>query len=46
MLACSNTHGYKLLAGEPESNKEGRPRKIMVSSIKALVAPQLAGGTQ
>ena len=46
MLACSNTRGYELLeAGELESYKEGRSRKITVASIKALVARRLAGGT-
>jgi hypothetical protein len=45
MLACSNTQGYELLAaGELESYKEGRSRKITVASIKALVARRLAGG--
>ena len=45
MLACSNTQGYELLAaGELESYKEGRARKITVASIKALVARRLAGG--
>jgi hypothetical protein len=47
MLACSNTRGYELLAaGELESYKEGRSRKITVASIKALVARRLAGGTR
>ena len=47
MLACSNTRGYKLLAaGELESFKDGRSRKITVASIKALVARRLAGGGQ
>ena len=33
MLACSNTQGYELLAaGELESYKEGRSRKITVAS--------------
>ena len=45
MLACGNTRGYELLAaGELESYKEGRSRKITVASIKALVARRLAGG--
>jgi excisionase family DNA binding protein len=44
MLACSNTKGYELLAaGELESYREGRSRKITVASIKALVARRLAG---
>jgi hypothetical protein len=46
MLACSNTRGYELLAaGELESYKEGRSRKITVASIRAFVARQLATGT-
>ena len=45
MLACSNTRGYELLAaGELESYKEGRSRKITVASIRALVARRLARG--
>jgi hypothetical protein len=45
MLACSNTRGYELLAaGELESYKEGRSRKITVASIRALVARRLASG--
>jgi len=44
-LACSNTRGYELLAaGELESYKEGRSRKITVASIRALVARRLASG--
>ena len=47
MLACSNTRGYELLAaGELESYKEGRSRKITVASIRALVARRLASGRQ
>ena len=45
MLACGNTRGYELLAaGELESYKEGRSRKITVASIKALIARRLAAG--
>jgi hypothetical protein len=45
MLACGNTRGYELLAaGELESYKDGRSRKITLASIKALVARRLAGG--
>jgi hypothetical protein len=45
MLACGNTRGYELLAaGELESYKDGRSRKITVASIKALVARRIAGG--
>jgi hypothetical protein len=44
MLACGNTRGYELLAaGELESYKDGRSRKITVASIKALVARRIAG---
>ena len=43
MLDCGNTHGYELLAaGELESFKDGRARKITVASIKALIARRLA----
>lgn len=46
MLNCGNTHGYELLAaGELESYKDGRSRKITVASIKAYVARRLAGAT-
>ena len=42
MLCCGKTHGYELLAsGELESFKDGRARKITVSSIKALIARRL-----
>lgn len=45
MLACGNTRGYELLAaGELESYKDGRSRKITVASIKAFVARRIAGG--
>jgi hypothetical protein len=47
MLACGNTRGYELLAaGELESYKDGRSRKITVASIKALVARRIAGGAR
>jgi excisionase family DNA binding protein len=43
MLGCGNTRGYELLAaGELESFKDGRSRKISVASIKAYVIRQLA----
>jgi len=43
MLACSNTHGYELLAsGELESYLDGRSRKITVDSIHRLIARRLA----
>jgi len=44
MLSCGNTRGYQLLAaGELESFKDGRSRKVTVASIKALVARRIAG---
>ena len=47
MLGCSNTRGYELLAaGELETYKDGRSRKITVASIKAFVARRLVGGGQ
>jgi excisionase family DNA binding protein len=46
MLGCGNTRGYELLAaGELESYKDGRSRKIPVASIKAFVARQLAAAS-
>lgn len=43
MLACSNTRGYELLAaGELESFRDGRSRKITVASIHRLIARRLA----
>jgi excisionase family DNA binding protein len=43
MLGCGNTRGYELLAaGELDSYKDGRSRKITVASIKGYVARQLA----
>jgi excisionase family DNA binding protein len=43
MLGCGNTRGYQLLAaGELDSYKDGRSRKITVASIKAYVVRQLA----
>jgi excisionase family DNA binding protein len=43
MLGCGNTRGYELLAaGELESYKDGRSRKVTVASIKAFVNRQLA----
>lgn len=42
LLGCSNTFGYELLAaGELESFKDGRARKITVASIKARIARQV-----
>ena len=38
MLACSNTHGYELLAaGELESFRDGRSRKITVNQFTDLL---------
>jgi excisionase family DNA binding protein len=46
MLGCGNTRGYELLAaGQLESYKDGRSRKITVASIKAFVARQLAAAS-
>lgn len=43
MLACGNTRGYELIAaGELESYKDGRSRKITVASIKRYIERQLA----
>jgi hypothetical protein len=42
MLACGNTRGYELIAaGELESFRDGRFRKITVASIKAYIARRL-----
>jgi len=39
MLNCSNTRGYELLAaGELDSFRDGRSRKITVDSIRAYIA--------
>jgi hypothetical protein len=43
MLSCSNTRGYELLAaGELDSFRDGRSRKITVASIHRYVAQRLA----
>jgi excisionase family DNA binding protein len=43
MLGCSNTRGYELIAaGELESFRDGRSRKITVESIHRLIARRLA----
>jgi hypothetical protein len=43
MLACSNTRGYELLkAGQLESFKDGKSRKILVASIEAYIKRRLA----
>lgn len=46
MLACSNTRGYELLAaGELDSFRDGRSRKITTESIRRYVARHLAEST-
>jgi hypothetical protein len=41
--SCSSTYGYELIAaGALESFKDGKIRKITVSSIKAYIDRQLA----
>jgi hypothetical protein len=43
MLSCSNTRGYELLAaGELESFRDGRSRKITVASIHQYILRQLS----
>ncbi len=43
MLACGQTRLYELLAaGELQSFKDGRSRKIIVASIHRYIAKQLA----
>ena len=43
MLACSNTRGYELIAaGQLESFRDGRSRKITVASIHRFIARRLA----
>jgi len=43
MLGCGNTRGYELIAaGELESFKDGRSRKIIVASIKRYIERRLA----
>jgi hypothetical protein len=42
MLDCGNTRGYGLIAaGELETFKDGKSRKITVASIKAYIARQI-----
>jgi excisionase family DNA binding protein len=42
MLNCSNTRGYELLAaGELDSFRDGRSRKITVESIHRYIARRL-----
>jgi hypothetical protein len=43
MLGCGNTRGYELLAaGELTSFRDGKSRKIVVSSIRDYIARQIA----
>jgi excisionase family DNA binding protein len=43
MLGCGNTRGYELIAaGELQSYKDGRSRKITVASIKRYIERRLA----
>jgi hypothetical protein len=42
MLQCSNSRGYELLkAGELESFRDGRSRKITVRSIEQYIARRI-----
>jgi excisionase family DNA binding protein len=42
MLQCSNSRGYQLIkAGELESFRDGRSRKITVRSIEQYIARRL-----
>jgi len=46
LLGCSNTHGYSLLkAGELDSFRDGRCRKIPMESIRRFIARKLAEST-
>jgi excisionase family DNA binding protein len=43
LLGCGNTHGYELLdAGELESYRDGRSRRITMQSIKDYIARRIA----
>jgi len=43
LLGCGNTRGYELIAaGELESYKDGRSRKITVASIRRYIERRLA----
>ena len=47
MLNCSNTGGYELLAaGELDSFRDGRSRKITVASIRNYIARHLEPETR
>ena len=46
LLGCGNTHGYELLAaGELESYRDGRSRRVTMHSIKAYIARRLAANS-
>ncbi len=45
LLGCGNAYGYRLIAaGELESYRDGRARKIVVESIRRYVKRRLAEG--
>jgi excisionase family DNA binding protein len=45
LLDCGNAYGYRLIAaGELESYRDGRARKITVESIHAYIKRRLADG--
>lgn len=45
LLDCGNAYGYRLIgAGELESYRDGRARKITVESIRSYIERQLAKG--
>jgi excisionase family DNA binding protein len=47
MLSCSNTRGYELLAaGELQSFRDGRSRKITVESIQQYIRRRLSPATK
>lgn len=46
IIGCGSTHGYELLKqGELESFRDGKSRKILVSSIHAYIERRLAAET-
>ena len=45
LLGCGNAYGYRLIAaGELESYRDGRARKITVESIRRYIKRRLAEG--
>jgi excisionase family DNA binding protein len=45
LLDCGNAYGYRLIAaGELESYRDGRARKITVESIRRYIKRRLADG--